>query len=97
MPLVYLAHYPRRGAGVVGVVTQGGGEMGNAHACARSSASVALATYLALALDVRLKLVGSRTSEAPGTDAVWGPYKASVPDTPQPNSDPAVRLGSDLT
>lgn len=28
MPLVYLAHYPRRGAGVVGVVTQGGGEMG---------------------------------------------------------------------
>ena len=45
MPLVYLAHYPRRGAGVVGVVTQGGGEMGNAHACARSSASFALAIW----------------------------------------------------
>ena len=96
MPLVYLAHYPRRGAGVVGVVSQGGGEMGNAHACAKKQ-RLSRTGYLALALDVRLKLVGSRTSEAPGTDAVWGPYKGSVHDTPQPNSDPAVGLGSDLT
>jgi len=50
LPLVYLAHYPRRGAGVVGV----GHNMGHkavergathTHACAGSSAPVALALW----------------------------------------------------